>query len=587
MKSRALALLSISGLALAACSGGPSGPSGGASEAGSDLSGTADPASEALLGVTESQSHGWALSRPPSGAVTAKPAARQAAFERVARAAATDSAGTGTAAGDRLQIRKDGVRHASGKTMFGPGGSGTIEELPLRAITIRVADARGSVSEQGNDGSAPVYTAGAATTGLGATDGELFYSAQVTEDGLVFKIAGNAIYFDFQRRFDMGVDVNDWYGRGPDGVRGTDDDGPGSGKWDGCYTDLPDATADCGNWIHDDVKVTFGRPSPAPHGHHAWYWNTRIPLPSGTSASDANIKAAWDVDYVEARDLGSYELWMTNLARVDKNLENAEGPPYTRDDEARFLSHAAYGLLLYNDNISSWKTVGRLTGYHFGYDAFADSDDARTTDIDNAVSATFRGATMAQMVMHLTGAGNSQPLRVDLRGDIELSASIGGTGGGTISGVVSGFEMLGPDGTWHPHAAIIDPKKRERLVLAGTNYKTRREAAPNDGVFTTGNYAADAAAINADGSYEGGVYLQYYDDSDSKWKDKTAKFDTYVTADESVFRGTFYGPVTDDLSGLETAGHWFLSADAACNRGSCDNALLRTGPVYGSFGAAQ
>ena len=583
MKSRALALLSISGLALAACSGGQSTPAGGASAA---ASGAADPASGALLEVAEAQSHGWALTRPPSGTVTARPTARQAVFERVARAAATDSAGTGTAASDRLQIQKDGVRYASGKTMFGPGGSGTIEELPLRAITIRVAGASGSVSEQGNDGSDPVYTAGAVTTGLSNTDGELFYSAQVTEDGLVFKIAGNAIYFDFQRRFDMGEDVNDWYGRGPDGTRGTADDGTtGSGKWDGCYTDLPDATADCGNWIHDDVKVTFGRPSAAPHGHYAWYWNTRIPLPTGTSASDANIKAEWDIDYIEARDLGSYELWMTNLARIDKNLENAEGPPYTRDDEELFLAHAAYGLLLYNDNLVSWKTVGRLTGYHFGYDAFADSDNARTTDIENAVSATFKGTTMAQMVNHLTGPSTSQPLRVDLRGDIELRASIGGSGGGSISGVISGFEMLGPDGTWHPHAAIIDPSKQERLVLTGTNYKTRRQAAPNDGVFTTANYAADAATINADGSYEGGVYLQYYDAG--SWKDKTAKFDTYVTADESVFRGRFYGPVADDLSGLETAGHWFLSADAACNRGNCATTLLRTGHVYGSFGAAQ
>ena len=235
MKSRALALLSISGLALAACSGGPSNPSGGASEAGSDLSRTTDPATGALLEVAEAQSHGWALSRPPSGTVTARPASRQATFERVARAAATDSAGTGTAASDRLQIQKDGVRYASGKTMFGPGGSGTIEELPLRAITIRVADARGRVYEQGNDGTAVTHHP---TTrrpiGLSATDGKLFYSAQVTEDGLVFKIAGNAIYFDFQRRFDMGVDVNDWYGRGPDGVRGTTDDGTtGTGKWDG------------------------------------------------------------------------------------------------------------------------------------------------------------------------------------------------------------------------------------------------------------------------------------------------------------------------------------------------------------------
>ena len=607
MKSRALALLSISGLALAACSGGPSDPSGGA--AAHYSSGPADPASEALLGVAEAQSHGWALSRPPSGTVAARSPARQAAFERVARAAATDSAGTGTAAGDRLQIRKDGVRHASGKTMFGPGGSGTIEELPLRALTIRMAGASGRVTEQGNDGTDVTYHATTRLpSGLGATDGKLFYSAQVTEDGLVFKIAGNAIYFDFQRRFDMGEDVNDWYGRGPDGLRGTDDDGTtGSGKWHGCYTDLPDATVDCGNWIHDDVKITFGRPSPAPHGHYAWYWNTRIPLPTGTSADDENIKAAWDRSYIEARDLGSYELWMTNLARIDKNLENAEGPPYTTDDEEQFLSHAAYGLLLYNDNIASFKTVGRLTGYHFGYDAFADSADVRTTDIDNAVSATFRGATMAQMVMNLTGPSPSQPLRVDLRGDIELSASIGGTSGGTISGVISGFEMLGPDGTWHPHAAIIDPKKQERLVLAsatGDASATYWNQQTN-GVFTAAaeNYASYGATINADGSYEGGVYLQYYDDSDNRWKDKTDKFDTTVTTSftktvdgtttrypgASQFGGRFYGPVgdDDDLSGLETAGHWFLRADAACNRGTCDDTLLRTGPVYGSFGATQ
>ena len=587
MKSRALALLSISGLVLAACSGGQSNPAGDASATGLDMSGT-DPASGALQEVVEAQSHGWALSRPSSGTVT-RPTATAATFERFKRAEANDEVGTGPVAGGRLQIQKDGVRYASEKTMFGPGGSGTIEELPLRAITIRLADARGSVSEQGNDGTAVTYHATTRRpSGLGATDGKLFYSAQVTEDGLVFKIAGNAIYYDFQRRFDMGEDVNDWYGRGPDGLRGTADDGTtGTGKWDGCYTDLPDATVDCGNWIHDDVKITFGRPSPAPHGHYAWYWNTRIPLPAGTSADDENIKAAWDRSYIEARDLGSYELWMTNLARIDKNLENAEGPPHTSDDEEQFLSYAAYGLLLYNDNIVSWKTPGRLTGYHFGYDAFADSADARTTDIENAVSATFRGTTMAQMVMHLTGGTVSQPLRVDLRGDIELSASIGGSAGGSISGVISGFEMLGPDGTWHPHAAIIDPKKQERLVMTGTNYKTRRQAAPNDGVFTTGNYAADAASINADGSYEGGVYLQYYDNTDSKWKDKTAKFDTYVTADESVFRGRLYGPVGDDLSGLETAGHWYLSADAACNRGTCAGTLLRTGPVYGSFGAAQ
>ena len=294
MKSRALALLSISGLALAACSGGQSNPAGDASAA---ASGAADPASGALLEVAEAQSHGWALTRPPSGRVTVKPASTQAAFERVARAAATDVVGTGTAAGDRLQIQKDGVRYAAGKTMFGPGGSGTIEELPLRSLTIRAEPQRGRVHVQGNDDSPAQVNAGARTTGLTATDGVLFHSAQVTEDGLVFKMGGNAIYYDFQRRFDVGEDINDWYGRGPDGLRGTPDDGLRGGKWDGCYSDVNGATADCTNWIHDDVKVTFGRPSPAPHGHYAWYWNTRVPLPEGSSAADANLKSNFDINY--------------------------------------------------------------------------------------------------------------------------------------------------------------------------------------------------------------------------------------------------------------------------------------------------
>ena len=544
-----------------------------------------DPAARTLLEVTESQSHGWALSRPPSGTVTVRPTAMAATFERVDRAAATDSAGTGTAAEDRLQIQKEAVRYAAGKTMFGPGGSGTIEELPLRALTIRLEFPNGRVSEQGNDGSDVTYDASTRLpSGLRNTDGKLFHSAQVTEDGLILKMRGNAIYFDFQRRFDMGEDINDWYGRGPDGVRGTADDGTtGSGKWDGCYTDLPDATADCTNWIHHDVKVTFGRPSPPPHGYYAWYWNTRIPLPPGSSAGDANLKAQFDNKFSEIRDLGVYELWTTNLARIDKNLENAEGPPYRRDDQALFLSHAAYGLFLYNDNLSAFRSVSRLAGYHFGYDAFADSDDARTTDVENAVSATFKGTTMAQMILHLTGNRTSRPSRIDLRGDIELTASIGGSGGGTISGVISGFEMLGPDRIWHPHAAVIDPQKRERLVLTGTNYKTRQTS----GVFTTANYAADGATIKADGSYEGGVYLQYYDSADGKWKDKDSMFDTYVKADQSKFGGTFYGPVGDDLSGLETAGHYYLAAPAACTTNSCSEDVLRSGPVYGSFGAAQ
>ena len=138
-------------------------------------------------------------------------------------------------------------------------------------------------------------------------------------------------------------------------------------------------------------------------------------------------------------------------------------------------------------------------------------------------------------------------------------------------------------------------------MLTGANYRIRADA---NGVFSTANYAADAATINRDGSYEGGVYLQEY--VSGSWRDKTDKFDTYVTdfdpatdiqrinpadpariPNSARFGGMLYGPTSDDLSDLETAGYWFLPADAACNRANCSDDLLRSGPVYGSFGAAQ
>ena len=594
MKSRALTVLSISGMALAACSGGQSNNV----EPAEVVEDAASAVPQALLEIKEAETGAWAMLRPPSdpapmfhveqipGTGTIEPTAT---IERFKRAEANDAVGTGAlTSGERLEIQKDAVRYASGKTLFGPDGSGTIEELPLRAFSVRAVPPGGALKEQGNDGSEPVVSAGAKTTGLSNTDGVLNHSVEATENGLVFKMGGNAIYYDFQRRFDMGEDVNDWYGRGPDGVRGTADDGTdGSGKWDGCFSDLNGATADCTNWIHDDFKVTFGRPMAAPHGHYAWYWNTRVPLPEGSSASERNLKFVFDKYYSTNRDLGSYELWISNLARIDRGLEDSAGPPWREDDEAKFLDYAAYGLFLPTDELVSWQTPGRLTAFHFGFDAFADSDDARTTDIDSAVTATFRGTTMAQLIHNMSGSSAARPTRIYLRGDILLNARIGGSGGGTISGEISKFEMLGPDRTWHPHAAIIDPKGNDRLVLTGTNYKTRLDPA-NEGEYTTADYAADAAAVKADGSYEGGVYLQQWlGGSTNRWITKQLPFDDYANTDHAKFGGTFYGPAGDGLENVETAGYWFLPNDSSCDRRSCTDDLERFGPVYGSFGAER
>ena len=536
----------------------------------------------------------WANVQGPS-AFNAAAQPRNAVFERFPRA---KDDGTVIPASGRLSIPTKGVMYSAGKTVFSPDGTGTTDELPMRSLTIRSAGnpgIQGNWRIQGNDGSPPVYSTTAVAQNLGNTDGILNYSVQITAAGLVYKVGGNGIYYDFQRRFDHGPDADWWYGLGPDGEAGTADDGSGTGKWDGCFDKVVGATADCTNWIHDDVKVTFGTPSDA-DGVNAFFWLTRIPLPPGTSQDDPNVvaKVADHGSVPDPLDLGAYSLWISNYGGIERNREYSDGTRYPDDDEDRFLQYAAYGVLMYTDLFVSSRNTARQQGFHFGYDTFADQEGLKTTDIaaDNVVEATFRGATLGIQALQTAGDVNgdgqfnnadrnnfSQTAnRNEIRGDIVLNARIG-SGANKISGEITNLEVLGDDGLWVTFVAALTAQGQrdgqQRMILTGDGLPERAGAGgyPDD-------YSAYAADIKADGSYEGAVYLQQKN-AQGEWGTRGWDFDPWYTSypsSNSIFGGTIYGPRDGNFENIETAGYWFLQGD---RRRSA------WGGIMGSFGAVR
>ncbi len=509
-----------------------------------------------------------AITNPPPSAV----------FERFPRAQAD---GTVIPASDRLSVRTEAVMHSAGKTVFSSDGTGVTDELPMRSLTLRTAGApgrRGDWYLQGRDGT-PDRT--------GNTDGVLNYSVEITPGGLVYKAGGNAIYYDFQRRFDVGGSADAWFGVGPDGESGTDDDGAWSKG-----LDTPT------NWVHDDIKLTFGSPSEPNSGVNAFYWNTRIPFPEGTTWETPAIVTKIS-DHGIARpdsDLGFYDLWISNFGGVDRGLENTDGTPHPSDDKTNFLEYAAYGLFMYVDTLVSSRTAGRQQGFHFGYDTFADEDDLRTTDIaaGDTVEATFSGATTAIQYLLVK---TLHPNRHELRGDITLNARIG-SGANKISGQITNLERRASDGSWSVFDNVVRGYRAEdvnadRLVLAGKDYpfvNVPRVDDPNTATDeSTGtqdsypsDYSAHGATINADGSYEGGVFLQTWDPYTQVWYEKSWDFDSYrsasTTGQNSIFGGTIYGPRDGNFEDIETAGYWFLYGDKRVDK---------WGGIIGSYGAVR
>ena len=499
-----------------------------------------------------------------------EPAPVTAMFERFPRA---NDDGSAIPDADRLSVRTTPVMHSAGKAVLSPQGTGATDELPARSITLR------TTGEEFERGDWQIQSRDRTPGTTSDTDGVLEYSVQITPDSLIYKARGSAVYYDFQRRFDVGDSVDAWFGFGPDGEAGTDDDGAWS---KGADTPV--------NWIHDDVKLTFGT-STIHDGLNAHYWNTRIPFPEGTTATTPNVleKLGGAGVAPSNADLGYHELWISNFSGVDSSS---------------YLEFAVYGLFSYTDEFSApagTKSPARMQALHFGYDTFADDANLRTTDIgaSDTVEATFRGETMAYQYLTRT-VGDlsrqpviSRPARNEVRGDLTMHARIG-TGANTISGEVTNFRTR-RSGSWVTAQELWGDN--QRLVLASKTYAADADvtvSAPTSSepsrtvTYWPEDFSAHGTGIAADGSYEGGVYMQnaygpgesgYETGDPAGWILETGDWDPYnQSGGRSIFSGTIYGPRDSNFANIETAGYWYLMADPTARD---------IGGIVGSFGAVR
>ena len=376
-----------------------------------------------------------------------------------------------------LAIRTDAVAFAEGKRVGEGGGLAATDELPLRAVALRAAG-RHPIKIQGDDGTPDAY---------GNTDGVVTSSLQLSADGATLKLGGTGVlYYDGQRRFDLGANKDEWWRTGPDGKVGDAAASAGDTMTDahaadlgldaasgsltaeqatmlqGWATDRPDCWQQdlslCGDWNHDDLAIAFGAPSQSPHGEPAYYWKVKVPLTETQLEQRLPWGQAPDASTYgrRPRELGTYELWLSNYGGLDTGADADDAS----DDTHRYLEYAAHGLFMFFDNVKALPSFTRVQAFAFGYDAFADADDMRTTDLSTSIAATFQGHTMARRlnnrdsITHITLDG-----ALPIRGDITLNACIGGascTGDGIpttanrINGMISGLEELRHDGQWIP-----------------------------------------------------------------------------------------------------------------------------------------
>ena len=441
--------------------------------------------------------------------------------------ARTKADGTAADPADKLDIEQDAVLYETGKMLISANAIGT-DEFQLRGLTVRGqldrgSDATGDLEFHGGAGGLGVSTGTGTIPGTPSnhadrtkwqrTDAKVLSSIQLKEDGSGFtmKMGGaGVIFYDMERLTAIGP--NDDYS---------------NQVGNGACANVDNAL--CDDPTTSDIAAVFDNPAKDPDGDASWHFSMVVPtnpetphtetrgdnaggesLPDwvifknslGQQAyrvsdaagpytdDDGKYKVVWALpadapvggvilEYrranriangLPADQLGVYTVKLSNYAGVDD------------DNEHRYLRYAAYGLFNFLDYSGSpW--FSRMQAFHFGYDAFSDADDNRPMDFnDDEVTATFNGKTTGWVLQNPNGnAGNISQL-VRLRGDVSLTATLGGgTSNGAIEGSMKNFEFL-QSGAWSklPHG-----------VFGHSN------AATTDGVTLM------SADIGADGSYAG------------------------------------------------------------------------------------
>ena len=323
-----------------------------------------------------------------------------------------------------------------------------------------------------------------------------------------------------------------------------------------------------------DLEIAFDQPQTksVASGATSWtgngdfYWRAVV-------EADEEKQLATDGDYYASgaflqpngyKDLGIYEVWLSNHIGVDTKLEPAPGTQANcrdgsrgftcpDDDESLYLNYAAYGLFLYTASTETFRgtgsvgaagyngQVGRINTIHFGYSAFANVDGQKTTDIGAAITrGKFRGYTLAYSIRGSRNLELNPSVPIDtelLRGDVTLTVNIPkGSGTGSIlEGTMDNFQK------WHEE----------------NNYWIAYDVA-------NFSIALNNAAIGLDGTFSGTT--------------RATPNTGLGNSGNGGYKGNFYGPRADRTD-LEVAGSWSVGT------GGSPSQNIKV--IFGGFGAKQ
>ena len=408
-------------------------------------------------------------------------------------------------------------------------------------------------------------------TGLKLTDGGLVIrtggTAVLGTDAYTNADSGNLADFTDMRR-DIRYRVSDT--NGDNGVDSFADESPydgirGQNGWDLVITfDEPQTRS---------VPVDFddiSNPVSSWTGNNTFYWRAIAPADPSQLDEDGDYYHASAFNQPKGyRDLGTYEVWLSNHVGVDRKREPAPGRTATcpdrsrgtscpNDDEHRYLKYAAYGLFVYTASTETFVIRGgiasgqhgRINTLHFGYSAFGTEEGQKTEDIGETITGgKFHGYALAYEVK---GANASAPNIVEtklLRGDVSLTVNIPKESGrrGTVEGTINNFQQWNEENKYW-----IDYEEDDFKV------------------------ALDRATIGEDGAFKANALA-----TGATVADNFNPTGFNPTPGAGEYKGSFYGPRAD-ANDLEIAGSWTVGTRTGTQ---LDPETKKF--IFGSFGAKQ
>ena len=412
-------------------------------------------------------------------------------------------------------------------------------------------------------------------------DPRIYTGLKLTDDGLVIRTGGTANlgtddYNSDDRRIadytDMRRDITRFASDSSNDGIVTPFDSEGDGVYDGIRGQ--------NGW---DLEITFDEPqtrsvpvdfddisNPVSSwtGNNAFYWRAIAPAdPSQLDEDGDNYKANAFNQPKGYRDLGTYEVWLSNHVGVDRKREPAPGRTATcpvsgkiatscpEDDDHRYLEYAAYGLFVYTASTETFRSAfnghaGRINTLHFGYSAFGTGEGQTTEDIGETITGgKFHGYALAYEVLgdNNLDAGSSTGVETKLlRGDVALTVNIPKESGrrGTVEGTINNFQQ------WH---------SENKYWTAYVNN------------FTV---ALNSASIGENGAFSGFTQATPANTAPNRFNPATAP-------GQGHYKGSFYGPRAD-AEKLEVAGSWTVGTRTVAQSNPEDRRI-----ILGSFGAKQ